>query len=98
MESASSASSASKKLFQDEKALSFVHFLLYPIEAAGFDFLSQAGTTGLHNAAIQEDVYNVGLQVVQQALVVGDDHGACLRRTQFVEAFGYDTESIHIET
>ena len=49
------------------------HLPLYPVEAAGLDFLRQFRTGGLDDASLLEDVYDIGLDVVEQTVVVGDD-------------------------
>ena len=42
-------------------------------------------------------MYDVRLQVVEQALVVGDDDGARLWGAQLVEAFCHDAQGVHVE-
>ena len=42
-------------------------------------------------------MYHIRLQIVQQTLVVRDDHGRGLRRAQLVEALGHNTQRIHIK-
>ena len=52
---------------------------------------------GLHDAALGHDVHDVGLDVVEQALVVGDDQEAAVRRPQRVDAVGDDAQGVDVE-
>ena len=42
-------------------------------------------------------MHDVGLDVVEQALVVGDDEERALRRAQRVDAFGDDPQRVDVE-
>ena len=63
-------------------SLSIIHYPLqrlfsgfYPVKAAAFDFSGQFGASCFHYSPAHQHVDGVGLQVVEQALVVGDDEG-----------------------
>ena len=43
-------------------------------------------------------MYRIGFDIVQQALVVGDDHGTGFRSLEFVETVGHNTQGIHIQS
>src|SRR3984957_15716904 len=65
--------------------------------ALGLELERELLTTGAHDAAAREHVDDVGHDVVEQALIVGDhDHGA-FGRAQPVDAVGHDLERIDVE-
>src|SRR5215831_18041837 len=65
--------------------------------AGGFELERQLLAAGLHDAPLGEHVHHVGHDVVEQALVVGDDHHGALRRAQAVDAVGDDAQRVDIE-
>ena len=43
-------------------------------------------------------MYRIGFDIVQQPLVVGNDHSTGFRSLEFVETVGHNTQSIHIQS
>lgn len=71
--------------------------LFDPVEALVLDFVTKGGVAVADNLAINEDVDEIGLEIVEHSLVVGDDHCGGLGSAKLVEAFGHDAESIDVE-
>ena len=69
-----------------------------PVVAAFFEFEGELFAAGFDDAAVFEDVDDVGLDVVQQALVVGDDEEAAVLAAHGVHAAGDDFEGVDVET
>src|SRR5262249_19793910 len=65
--------------------------------AGGFELERQRLVAGLHDTAPREHVYDVGHDVVEQALVVRDDHERSLGRAQPIDAVGHHLERIDVE-
>ena len=55
------------------------------------------GGAGLDNLSVDEHMDEIGTDVVEQTLVVGDDDGRSLRGAELVEALCYNAEGIDIE-
>src|ERR1700730_15135844 len=54
-------------------------------------------SAGLHDATLRKHMHHIRDDVVEQALIMGDDHEAALRCAQGVHPFGNDFERIDIE-
>src|SRR3981189_155565 len=52
---------------------------------------------GLHDAALGEHMHHVRDDIIEQTLVVRDDHEGALGRTQPVDALGHNLERIDVE-
>ena len=63
--------------------------LLDPVITFLFEFKSQLGPGTHHDAAFVEDVHKVGLDIVEQSLVVCDDY-RCIIVALELEEKGYD--------
>src|SRR5262245_42082302 len=74
------------------------HFFLVFGVAARFKLVRQLLAAGAHDAAARQDVHHVGYDVVEQALIMRDDHKRSLRRAQPVDTFGHDLERVDVET
>ena len=58
-------------------SVSGVHqFLLHPVVALGFEFEGEALVAAADDAAVVHDMHEVGHDVVEEALVVGDEQDA----------------------
>src|SRR5229473_1919155 len=65
--------------------------------ALGFELERQLLAAGTHDAALREHVHDVGHDVVEEPLVMGNhDHGA-IGRAQPVDALGHDLQRVDIE-
>src|SRR5207237_1141828 len=65
----------------------------------GFEPVSKLTATLFDDAAIDEDVHEVGLDVAQDPRVVGDQqHAAVLLGPEPVDTFGDDTKRVDIKT
>ena len=67
--------------------------------ALALEPLGQLGAAAVDDAAVDEDVDPVGLQVVEQALVVGDDQDAQLGTVlaHLIDTVGHDLERVDVE-
>src|SRR5437870_100183 len=65
--------------------------------AAGFELERQLLAAALHDAAAGEHVHHVGHDVVEQPLIVRDDHHGAVRRAQGVDAVGDDPQGVDVE-
>ena len=77
---------------------SFSANVFYPVKPFFFYFVSQACVAVLNYAAIDEHVNKVGLEIVEHALVMGNDKGARLRGAKGVETLRHDAKGIHVKT
>ena len=68
-----------------------------PVIAALFELEGELGAAGMHDAALVEYVHHVGLDIVEQALVVGYDYGGILVGSQFVDAPGNYAQGVDVE-
>ena len=74
------------------------HAILHPRIAVGFQFQREFRAAGFDDAAVGEHVHHVGLDVVEQALVVGDDEEAALGVAQRVDAVGDRLQRVDVES
>src|SRR5690606_39831707 len=63
-----------------------------------FEPLGELEATGRHDAAVHEDVDGVRGDVVEEALVVGDDQETAIGAGQLVDAVGHDAQRVDVET
>ena len=75
-----------------------VSLFLDPVIAALLDFLGELRAFGLDDAAIVEHVYDVGLDHVEQTLVVCDDDDGLLRGEELVHTISDDAHSVDVKT
>src|SRR6266446_7948595 len=68
-----------------------------PLVTFVFEFESQFFATRLDNATIEHDMHEVRGDIVQDALVVGDEQNTQLRASQRIDAFRYNFERIDIQ-
>src|SRR5690606_27899710 len=61
------------------------------------ELLGELLATGLDHTTLVENVNSVRNDVVEQALVVGDDHNRAIRRTQSVHTLSDDAQGIDVE-
>ena len=52
----------------------------------------------LYDTSAQQYMYRIGFDIVQQSLVVGNDHSTGFRSLEFVETVGHNTQGIHIQS
>src|SRR6185312_7022299 len=96
----SASSTWSKSAGANATAMELAYFRLgeIAIVALVFKGIRQLGTTTLGDAAVDEDVHEVGLDVAQDARVVGDEqHAEIGVRLRAVHALRHDLESIDVE-
>ena len=62
------------------------------------NLLGEFRTTRLDDTAFIEHMDKLGLDHLQQTVVVSDDDALSLWRLQFVDTFSYDAHGIHIKT
>src|SRR3981081_1671691 len=72
-------------------------FVLVLRVSRGFELQRQRLGPGLHDAALGEHMHHVRDDIIEQTLVVRDDHEGALGRTQPVDAIGHDLERIDVE-
>ena len=72
--------------------------LAHPVIALLFEMQGQVGTARFDDASVQHNVNIVGFDVVQQALIMGDDQHAEFGSAQGVDAFGNDAQRVDVET
>ena len=70
---------------------------LYPVVALLFQLVSKLFAAGANDATAIEYMHEVRHDVVEQALVVRDEHDGVLRRAEFVDAIGDNAQRIYIE-
>src|SRR6185369_211687 len=70
---------------------------LQPLVALLLELEGEVLAPRLHDAAVQEDVHNVGDDVVEEALVVRDQHHRPLRRAELVHAGSNDAQGVDVE-
>jgi hypothetical protein len=62
-----------------------------------FQLQREFRAAGFDDAAVRQHVDHVGRDVVEQALVVGDDQEGAVGRTQCVDAFGDVLQRVDVE-
>src|SRR5262249_33435169 len=68
-----------------------------PVIPLGFQFQRQLLAARLHDPAVKKDVDLVRLDVIEEALIVGDDQDAAMLAAQGVDAAGDDAQSIDVQ-
>ena len=81
------------RLFRHRRA----ELLLDPIVPLRFQLQRHLGAAGQHDAAVVEDVDVIGLDVVQQPLVVRDQQRAHVRADQAVDALGDHPQRVDVQ-
>src|SRR5690606_1016905 len=66
-------------------------------ETSALDLERELAAAGAHDASVDEDVDVIGLDVLEQALVVRDDEERPLRPAQAVHAVGEQAQRIDVE-
>src|SRR3954451_8355354 len=64
--------------------------------ASGFELERQRLVAGLHDAALRKNVHHVRHDVIEQALVVRQDHEGAVKRGQLVAALGDHLDAIDV--
>ena len=62
-----------------------------------FELKGEFAISGSHDAPVNQDVYEVRHDVVQQTLIVGDENEGALRIAEGIDAVGDDLEGIDVE-
>src|SRR5688572_30600378 len=68
-----------------------------PVVTLFLQFESEVDIAGLDEAAVGEDVNDVGLDVIGEALVVGDEKNAAVRAAHEVHTFRDDLQGVDVE-
>ena len=72
--------------------------LAQPVVALALELVDQLGAALAHDPPVEHDVHELRLDVVQDALVVGDDQRAHADlRVQRVDALGDDAQGVDVE-
>src|SRR4051794_37578963 len=74
-----------------------LHLVLDPAVALLLELCDQLGAALLDDAAVIEDVHGIGLDQVEDALVVGDDQYAHPGAGELVDALGDDLQGVDVE-
>src|SRR5580692_855064 len=69
-----------------------------PVIAFFFEFDGQFLPTRAHDSPVEEDMDKIRNNVIQEALIMGDDDRGVVRTAQFVYAFGDDFEGVDVQT
>jgi hypothetical protein len=72
-------------------------FVFDPVVAFFFEFEGEAFAAGEDDLAIHEDVDDIGLNIVEEALVVGDEEEATVGGAHGVDAAGDNFEGVDVE-
>jgi hypothetical protein len=59
--------------------------------------VGELGTAFGDDSAVDEDVNVVGINVVENSLIVGDDDGAHLRPDELAHAAGHDSQRVDVK-
>ena len=75
-----------------------VDFLFNPVVAFFLKLESEFRSAGVNYASLVEDMHEVGIDLVKQKLIVGDEDGGVVGRFEFVHAAGHDAQGVDVET
>ena len=74
-----------------------VHFLFDPVIATFLKLKGELGATGAHDATFVEHMHEIGLDIVKQALIVGNDNGGVALGFKLVDTTGHNSEGIDVQ-